>query len=61
MSATGGEPPYTFYRDGLPTGGANFSYRWGSCQSNPGTFSVESADGQVAKLDYYEETPCPGG
>ena len=58
LSATGGEPPYTFYRDEAPTGGPSFSYRWGSCVVNPGSFRVDSADGQSVRIEYFEQTPC---
>ncbi len=58
LQALGGEEPFTFYRDGVPTSGPSFSYRWGSCVENPGTFRVDSADGQTATVEYLERTPC---
>lgn len=59
LNATGGDGEYTFFRDDIPTGGSQFVYRWGSCKANPGSFRVDSGDGQSVKLDYYEESPCP--
>ena len=59
LNATGGDGEYTFFRDDIPTGGSQFVYRWGSCKTNPGSFRVDSGDGQSVKLDYYEESPCP--
>lgn len=61
LSAAGGEPPYIFYRDNVPTGGPSFSYRWGSCVLNPGKFRVDSADGQSIQIEYSEQTPCRSG
>lgn len=59
LTATGGDGNYRFFRDDIPTGGANFVYRWGACRANPGSFRVESGDGQTARLNYYEQPPCP--
>ena len=58
LTATGGDEPYTFYRDGVPSSGPSFSYRWGSCVENPGSFRVDSADGQTLTVEYLETTPC---
>ena len=55
----GGDGNYTLYRDGKPTKGAIFEYRWGSCKDNPGTFRVESGDGQSSEINYFEKAPCP--
>ena len=59
LEVTGGEEPFTYYRDNVKMGGATFSYRWGSCKDNPGRFKVVDADGQTVEIDYFEKTPCP--
>lgn len=59
LRAIGGDGNYTFYRDDIPTGGSDFVYRWGACRANPGSFRVESGDGQTARLNYFEQPPCP--
>lgn len=59
LQAQGGNGVYTYYRDEIRMPGPEFEYRWGSCRANPGSFRVESGDGQTLKLDYYTEAPCP--
>lgn len=59
LAATGGDGIYTFFRDETVTNSAYFSYRWGSCKDNSGTFRVESADGQSTTVQYFEQPPCP--
>ena len=59
LLAKGGNGEYSFFRDDIPTGGSQFVYRWGSCQPNPGTFRVNTGDGQSATVEYFTEAPCP--
>jgi hypothetical protein len=55
--ATGGNGSYTYYHDGIRQPSANFSYAWGACRANPGSFTVESG-GQSKTIEYYVESPC---
>lgn len=57
--ATGGGGKYKYYRDDLPVDGPIFEYEWGTCRGNPGSLRVDSADGQSARSDYFENPPCP--
>lgn len=59
LSASGGVPPYTFFHDDLPVAGSEFEYAWTTCNPNPGSFRVDSADGQTTRVNYYETPPCP--
>lgn len=59
LFVSGGDGNYTFFRDGKPTGGPQFVYRWGSCQDNPGIFRVDDGSGESAQLEYFEQAPCP--
>jgi hypothetical protein len=57
--ATGGGGEYKYYRDDLPVDGPVFEYEWRTCQGNPGSLRVDSADGQSVRTDYFENPPCP--
>jgi hypothetical protein len=59
LTASGGGGEYRFYRDEQPVDGPEFTYRWAACRANPGSFRVDSADGQSVRIDYYETPPCP--
>ncbi|MGB1250060.1 MAG: hypothetical protein ACPG8W_05460 [Candidatus Promineifilaceae bacterium] len=59
LSATGGDGEYSYFRDDRSTSGSQFVYRWGSCKANPGSFRVDSGDGQSVRVKYFEEAPCP--
>ena len=59
LTASGGNGVYTYYHDEQPVSGPVFSYDWGACRGNPGSFRVDSGDGQSVKIDYFENPPCP--
>lgn len=59
LLARGGGGEYRFYRDELPVEGPIFEYPWATCRDNPGSFRVDSADGQSVRINYYEVPPCP--
>lgn len=59
MNATGGGGGYQYFRDDLPVDGPVFQYQWATCRGNPGSLRVDSADGQSARVDYFETPPCP--
>ena len=58
ITAKGGGGEYVYYRDGLVVDGPVFEYEWVSCRGNPGTFRVESADGQFKESSYFGEPLC---
>lgn len=58
ITAKGGGGEYVYYRDGLLVDGPVFEYEWVSCRGNPGTFRVESADGQFKDMSYFGEPLC---
>jgi hypothetical protein len=58
ITAKGGGGEYVYYRDGLLVDGPVFEYEWVSCRGNPGTFRVESADGQFKEVAYFGEPLC---
>lgn len=65
--ASGGDGCYTYYRDidliGGPTRGkAEYELNWAACGGAPGTFFVESGDGQKAKVLFWIRPPscCKG-
>jgi hypothetical protein len=60
ISATGGGGVYQYFRDDLPVAGPVFQYEWAACHGNPGSLRVDSADGQSARVDYFETPPCQG-
>jgi hypothetical protein len=59
INATGGGGGYRYYRDDLEVEGPVFSYEWGICRANPGSFRVDSSDGQSKKVDFFLAPPCP--
>ncbi len=59
LTATGGSAPYRYYHDDLPVSGPTFEYAWTTCNPNPGSFRVDSGDGQSVRINYYEIPPCP--
>jgi hypothetical protein len=58
ITAQGGGGEYVYYRDGLLVDGPVFEYEWASCRGNPGSFRVESADGQFKEVSYFGEPLC---
>lgn len=61
INATGGGWVYQYFRDDLPVAGPVFQYDWAACHANPGSLRVDSADGQTARVNYFETPPCPEG
>lgn len=59
LLASGGSGDYTYYHDDLRQSGPVFTFRWRVCNPKPGSFRVDSSDGQSARLDYFERPPCP--
>lgn len=57
--ATGGGGDYEYFRDEQQVDGSVFEYEWRTCQGNPGSLRVDSADGQSVRTDYFENPPCP--
>jgi hypothetical protein len=57
--ASGGGGGYTYFRDGFEVEGSTFEYLWRVCKGNPGTLTVNSADGQSLSQTYFEDPPCP--
>jgi LysM repeat protein len=62
LVAQGGQPPYTFYHDGLVQQGDTFEFAWRRYKAKPGSVGVQDAAGTYVKQDYWLETPtCPVG
>jgi len=62
ITPQGGQPPYTFYHDGLLQAGATFQITWRRCQPKPGSVGVQDAAGTRVQEDYWLEAPyCPLG
>ncbi len=59
LTASGGDGVYTYFHDEQVTAGPVFEYRWATCNANPGSFRVNSGDGQTVRVNYYETPPCP--
>lgn len=59
LTAAGGDGVYTYFHDEQVTAGPVFEYRWATCNPNPGSFRVNSGDGQMTRVNYYETPPCP--
>jgi len=58
----GGQPPYTFYHDGLVQAGEQFDIAWLRCLPKPGSVGVADATGEYVKEDYWLLAPyCPVG
>jgi hypothetical protein len=62
ISATGGDGCYTYYRDidligGPVRGTAEYQVQWAKCGGAPGTFFVESGDGQRAAIKFWVRPP----
>jgi hypothetical protein len=63
VSAKGGDGCYTYYRDidkiAGPTSRTSVPYqlKWAACGGAPGTFFVESGDGQKAKVLFWVYAP----
>jgi hypothetical protein len=68
ISASGGDGCYIYYRDidkiEGPTHKTSVTYtlKWASCGGAPGTFFVESGDGQRASVKFWVKAPscCKG-
>jgi LysM repeat protein len=58
----GGQPPYTFYHDGLVQKGDTFEVAWRRCVPKPGSVGIADATGLYVKEDYWLIAPyCPVG
>jgi len=58
----GGQPPYTFYHDGLVQAGDTFQITWLRCLPKPGSIGVTDAAGAWVKEEYWLIAPyCPVG
>lgn len=58
----GGQPPYTFYHDGLVQEADTFEVAWRRCLPKPGSVGVADATGLYVKEDYWLIAPyCPVG
>jgi LysM repeat protein len=62
VTAQGGQPPYTFYHDGLVQPADTFEIEWRRCRPKPGSVGVSDAAGTYVKEDYWLLAPyCPTG
>ncbi len=62
IEAQGGQPPYTYYHDGLVQDGPRFEMAWRRCRPKPGSVGLSDATGARVKEDYWLEAPyCPVG
>jgi len=59
FNVSGGGGEYTYFRDDLEVPGPVFEYEWATCSGNPGSLRVDSSDGQTARVEYFENPPCP--
>lgn len=59
LQAAGANGDYTYYHDDLVQPGPVFSFPWASCTNKPGSFRVDSSDGQSVRISYFERAPCP--
>lgn len=58
----GGQPPYTYYHDGIIQPGSTFTITWRRCRPKPGSVGVSDATGTYVKEDYWLLAPyCPTG
>ena len=58
ITAQGGQPPYTYYHDGLVQEGPTLEVAWRRGRSKPGSVGVSDATGAYVKEDYWLEDPC---
>ena len=62
ITAQGGQPPYTYYHDGLVQDGPTFEMAWRRCRPKPGSVAVSDATGARVSEEYWLEAPyCPVG
>jgi LysM repeat protein len=62
IQASGGQPPYTYYHDGIKMAGESFEIAWRRCRPKPGSVGVSDALGTHAQQDYWLPAPyCPVG
>jgi LysM repeat protein len=62
IEAQGGQPPYTYYHDGLVQEGPTFEMAWRRCRPKPGSVAVSDATGVQLSEEYWLEAPyCPVG
>jgi hypothetical protein len=57
--ARGGDGNYTYFQDEEPRPSSQFEFEWRACKPYPGSFRVNSGDGQIARRDIWEKAPCP--
>ncbi len=55
----GGDGNYSYYQDDSLRPGSHFEFNWRACKPYPGSFRVDSGDGQSIKKDVWEKAPCP--
>lgn len=63
VTATGGQPPYTYYHDGLvqertAAASATFDVPWRRGRAKPGSVWVSDATGSTVRQEYWMEDPC---
>jgi hypothetical protein len=58
VEASGGQPPYTYYHDGLVQESNTFEVAWRRGRNKPGSVGVEDATGNYVKEDYWLKDPC---
>jgi LysM repeat protein len=58
ITATGGQPPYTYYHDGMVQEGPSIEVPWRRGRPKPGSVGVSDAAGASLKEDYWLEDPC---
>jgi LysM repeat protein len=58
ITAQGGQPPYTYYHDGIVQAGNTFEVAWRRGRAKPGSVGVADATGTYVKEDYWLQDPC---
>ena len=58
ITASGGQPPYTYYHDGTVQESSVFDVAWRRGRPKPGSIGVADAAGASLKEDYWLEDPC---
>jgi LysM repeat protein len=58
ITASGGQPPYTYYHDGVAQAGDTFDVAWRRGRSKPGSVGLADATGTYIKEDYWLEDAC---
>jgi hypothetical protein len=58
ITAQGGQPPYTYYHDGLVQEGDTFDVAWRRGRAKPGSVGVADSTGTYVKQDYWLQDIC---